>query len=52
MVSALDSIERFGSEQWLGYCILFLGQTLLSHSTSGVQLGTGEFNFGGILTMD
>ena len=43
------------SSPGLGHCDVFLGKTLHSHSTSlnpGVQIGTGEFNAGGIPAMD
>ena len=38
-----------------GHCVVFLGKTLYSHSTSlhpGVQMGTGELNAGGKPAMD
>ena len=47
MVSALDSkASSPGSTPGRGHCVVFLGKTLYSHSTSlhpGVQMGTGEF---------
>jgi len=36
-------------------CVVFLGETLYSHSASlhpGVQMGTGKFNVGGNPAMD
>ena len=51
MVSVLVSGSSGpGSSPGRGHCVLFLGKTLNSHSTSlhpGVQMGTGEFNAGG-----
>ena len=51
MVSALVSgLSDPGSSPGWGHCVVFLGETLYSHSTSlhpGVQMGTGEFNAGG-----
>ena len=51
MVSALVSgLSGPGSSPGRGHCVVFLGKTLYSHSTSlrpGVQMGTGEFNAGG-----
>ena len=56
MVSALVSRSSGpGSSPGSGHCVVFLGKTLNSHSTSlhpGVQLGTGEFNAGGNPSMD
>ena len=43
MVSALDS--RSGSSPDQGHCVVFLGETLYSHSASlhpGVQMGTSK----------
>ena len=54
MVSALDS-KSGGSEPQPGHCVVFLGKTLYTHSTSlhpGVSMGTGEFTAGGNLAMD
>ena len=46
MVSALDSgLGGPGSSPGLGHCVVFLGKTLYSHSTSlhpGVQMGTSK----------
>ena len=48
MVSALDSGSRgLGSSPGRRHCVVFLGETLYSHSASlhpGVQMGTGELN--------
>jgi len=56
MVSAFDSGSSGpGSSLGRGHCVVFLGKTLCSYSTSlhpGVQMGTGEFNAGGNLAMD
>ena len=56
MFSALDSRSSGpGSSPGLGHCVVFLGKTLHSHSTSlhpGVQSGAGEFNAGGKPAMD
>ena len=47
MVSALDSGSRGpGSSPGWGHCVVFLGQTLYSHSASlhqGVQMGTSKY---------
>ena len=47
MVSALDSgWSGLGSSPGRGYCLMFLGKTLYSHSASlhpGVQMGTGKY---------
>ena len=46
MVSSLDSLPRGpGSISGPGYCAVFLGKTLYSHSASlykGVQMGTSK----------
>ena len=46
MVSALDSgASVLGSSPGWGHCVVFLGKTLYSHSTSldpGVEMGTGK----------
>ena len=46
MVSALDSGSSGpGSSPGRGYCVVFLGKTLYSHSASrhpGVQMGTSK----------
>ena len=51
MVSALVSGSSGpGSSPGQGHSVVFLGQTLYSHSaflSSGVSMGTGEFNAGG-----
>ena len=51
MVSALVSgSSGLGSSPGWGHCVVFLGKTLYSHSTSlhpGVQMGTSKFNAGG-----
>ena len=56
MVSALDSGSSGpGLETRPGHCVVFLGNTLYSHSASlhpGVQMDTGEFNVGGNPAMD
>jgi len=56
MVSALVSGSTgTGSSSGRGHCVVFLGKTLYSHSTSlhpGAQMGTGEFNAGGNPAMD
>jgi len=48
MVSALNSGSSGpGSSPGRGYCVVFLGKTLYSHSASlhpGVQMSTGELN--------
>ena len=55
MVSALDSgLSGLGSSPDQGHCVVFLGETLYSHSASlhpGVQMGTSK-NAGGNPTMD
>jgi len=56
MVSALDfGLSVPGSYPGRGHCVVFLGKTLNSHSTSlppGVQMSIGEFNAGGNPAMD
>jgi len=56
MVFALASgLSGPGSSPGQGFCVVFLGKTLYSHSASlhpGVQMGTGELNAGGIPSMD
>ena len=51
MVSVLDSGSSGpGSSPGRGHCVVFLGETLYSHSASlhsGLQMSTGEFNAGG-----
>ena len=51
MVSVLDSGSSGpGSSPGRGHCVLFLDETLYSHSASlhsGLQMSTGEFNAGG-----
>ena len=46
MVSALNSgSSSLGSSPGRGYCVVFLGKTLYSHSASlhpGVQMGTSK----------
>ena len=40
-------MERSGFEPWPGHCVVFLGKTLYSHSTSlhpGVQMGTSKLS--------
>ena len=46
MVSALEfGLSNPGLGPAHGHCVVFLGKTLYSHSTStGVQLGTGELD--------
>ena len=55
MVSALDSGSSGpGPSPGQGYCVVFLGKTLYSHSASlhpGVQIGTSK-NAGGNPAMD
>ena len=52
MVSALDSgASSPGSSPGQGHCVVFLGKTLHSHSTSlhpAAYMGTNELNAGGI----
>ena len=47
MVSALDSESSgLGSSPGRGHCVVFLGNTLNSHSASlhpGVQMGTSKY---------
>ena len=47
MVSVLDSRSSgLGSSPGRGYCVVFLGKTLNSHSASlhpGVQMGTSKY---------
>ena len=56
MVSALDSrLCGPGLSPGQGHCVVFLGRTLYSYSTSlhpGAQMGTGEFNVGGNSEVD
>ena len=56
MVSALVSGSSGpGSSPGRGHCVVFLGKTLYSHSSSlhqGIQRGTGELNAGGNPAMD
>ena len=51
MVSALDSgLNSLGSSHGRGNCVVFLGKTLYSHSSSlhrGVSMGNGKIMFGG-----
>ena len=51
IVSELDSGSSDpGLSPGRVHCVVFLGKTLYSHSSSlhpGVQMGTGEFNAGG-----
>ena len=55
MVSALNSrLSGLGSSPGQGYCVVFLGKTLYSHSASlhsGVQMGTSKYA-GGNPVMD
>ena len=55
MVSALDSgLSGLGSSPGQGHRVVFLGETLYSHSASlhsGVQMGTSK-NAGGNPAMD
>ena len=55
MVSALYSkLGGLGSSPGRGYCVVFLGKTLYSHSAyhhPGVQMGTSKYE-GGNLVMD
>ena len=55
MVSALDSGSGgAGSSPGRGYCVVFLGKTLYSHSASlhpGVQMGNSKYA-GGNPAMD
>ena len=55
MVSALDSgSSGLGSSPGRGHCVVFLGETLYSHSASlhpGVQMGTSK-HAGGNPAMD
>ena len=55
MVSALDSgASGPGSSPGQRHCVVFLGKTLYSHSASlhsGVEMGTGEFNAMGTVTL-
>ena len=47
MVSALNSgLGGLGSNPGQGHCVVFLGETLYSHSASlhpGVQMGTSKY---------
>ena len=53
MGSVLDSgVSGLGSSPGRGYCVVFLGKTLYSHSAYGVYMSTGEFNAGGNPVMD
>ena len=56
MVSALVSISNsLGSSPGLGYCVVFLGKALYSHSTSlhpGVSVGARKFKAGGNSVLD
>ena len=56
MVSALVSISNsLGSSSSLGYCVVFWGKALYSHSTSlhpGVSVGARKFNAGGNFVLD
>ena len=53
MVSAPDSgASGSGSSPGRGHCVVFLSQTLYSHSASlhpGVQMGTGNLTLGVVL---
>ena len=56
MVSELNSgLIGLGSSPGRGHCVVFLGKTLNSHSSSlhpGIQMGTGKFNAGGNPAME
>ena len=56
MVSELNSgLSGPGSNPGLRNCVVFMGKTLDSQSTSlhpGVYMGTGKFNAGGNPAMD
>ena len=56
MVSALiQGSSGPGSSPGRGHCVVFLGKTIYSHSTSlqpGVYMGTGELTAGGNPAMD
>ena len=56
MVSLLDSrVRGLGLSPDQGHCVMFLGKTLNSHSTSvhpGVLIGSGKFNAEGNLAIE
>jgi len=56
MVGVLFSGSRgLGSSPGWRHCVVFLGKTLYSHSTSlhpGILMGTGDLNAGGNPAMD
>jgi len=56
MVGVLVSGSRgLGSSPGWRHCVVFLGKTLYSHSTSlhpGILMGTGDLNAGGNPAMD
>jgi len=56
MVSGLNPrLSGLGLSPGQGQCVVFLGKTLYSHSSSlnpGVQMGTAQFNVGGNPAID